>query len=173
MSHRNALSTATILLGIAGALGSVSASAGVLYKCEGPNGSIAYTNKTAAFSKCVELSRYADTPAKQSVPSGGGPRAKLVEASLTKPAVTDAVPSPSPAPSSTSKTTAKRGWVYEENVPEKPEFNAIRAGVQTTALPLRASDFGVESTAPLVKPALPVAAMVASAKPALPATAAA
>ncbi len=30
---------------IAGALGSVSASAGVLYKCEGPNGSIAYTKQ--------------------------------------------------------------------------------------------------------------------------------
>jgi soluble lytic murein transglycosylase-like protein len=172
MSHRNALSAATILLGIAGALGSISASAGVLYKCEGPNGSIAYTNKTAAFSKCVELSRYADAPAKKAAPSsGGGSRAKLVEASLTKPAVTAATPSPSPSPS--EKTTGTHGWVYEENVPEKAEFKAIRAGVTSTAPPLRATDFGVQSTAPLVKPASPLAAMVASAKPALPAAAAA
>jgi soluble lytic murein transglycosylase-like protein len=165
MPRRFALPAAVILFGIAGALGPISASAGVLYKCEGPNGSIAYTNKTAAFTKCVELSRYADAPVKKAAPSAGGSRAKLVEASLTKPAVTATTPAPSPP----QKTTATHGWVYEENVPEKPEFNAIRAGVTSTALPLRASDFGVESTAPLVKPELPVAAMVASAKPALPA----
>ena len=163
MPRRIALPFALVLFGIAGALGAVSASAGVLYKCEGPNGSIAYTNKTASFTKCTELSRYADAPEKKAPPSSGsGARAKLVEASLTKPAVT--APSPSP------NATAKQGWVYEENVPEKPDFNAIRAGVTSTALPLRATDFGVESTAPLVKPELPVAAMVASAKPALPAT---
>ncbi len=164
MPRRFALPAATVLFGIAGALGSVSASAGVLYKCEGPNGSIAYTNKTAAFSKCIELSRYADAPVKKAPPSGdrGGSRAKLVEASLTKPAVT----APTPAPNA----TVTHGWTYAENVPEKPEFNAIRAGVTTTAMPLRATDFGVESTAPFVKPELPVAAMVASAKPALPAT---
>jgi soluble lytic murein transglycosylase-like protein len=166
MSRRNALPAATILLGIAGAFGPVSALAGVLYKCEGPNGSIAYTNKTATFSKCTELSRYADAPVKKSAPSGGGARAKAVEASLTKPAVTAQAPSPSP------KTTVTHGWVYEENVPEKPDFKSIRAGVTTTAMPLRATDFGVESTATLVKPALPVAAMVASAKAALPAAAA-
>jgi soluble lytic murein transglycosylase-like protein len=161
MSRRNALSAATVLLGITGAFGSVSASAGVLYKCEGPNGSIAYTNKTATFSKCTELSRYADAPARKSTASVGGPRAKAVEASLTKPAVT--APSPSP------KTTVTHGWVYQENVAEKPDFKSIRSGVATTAMPLRATDFGVESTAPLVKRELPVAAMIASAKPALPA----
>ena len=160
MSCRFALSAVTVLLGIAGALGSISASAGVLYKCEGPNGSIAYTNKTATFSKCTELSRYADAPVKKPAPSVGGARTKAVEASLTKPAVTAPAPSP--------KTTVTHGWVYEENVSEKPDFKAIRAGVTTTAIPLRATDFGVESTAPLVKPALPVATMVASAKPALP-----
>lgn len=168
MPRRNAQPAATILLGILAALGSVSASAGVLYKCEGPNGAIAYTNKTATFSKCVELSRYADAPAKKPVESKGGPRAKLVEASLTKPAVTAATPSPAPA----AKTSVTHGWVYEENKVEKRDFKAIRAGVATTAMPLRATDFGVESTAPLVKPALPVAAMVASAKPALPEAAA-
>ena len=60
MSRRFAIPAAWVLLGISGALASASASAGVLYKCEGPNGSIAYTNKTATFTKCVELSRYAD-----------------------------------------------------------------------------------------------------------------
>ncbi len=101
---------------------------------------------TAAFSKCIELSRYADAPVKKAPPSGdrGGSRAKLVEASLTKPAVT----APTPAPNA----TVTHGWTYAENVPEKPEFNAIRAGVTTTAMPLRATDFGVESTAPFVKP---------------------
>lgn len=167
MSRRNTLPAAAILLGILGALGSVSGSAGVLYKCEGPNGAIAYTNKTATFSKCVELSRYADAPARKTAPSsGGGSRAKRVEASLTPPAVTASEPKPSP------KATVTHGWVYEENVGEKPDFASIRTGVATTAMPLRATDFGVESTAPLVKPALPVAAMVASAKPALPEAAA-
>jgi soluble lytic murein transglycosylase-like protein len=164
MSRRIALPVATVLLGILGAFGSVPASAGVLYKCEGPNGSIAYTNKTATFSKCTELSRYADAPARKPATSGGGSRAKAVEASLTKPAATAASPSP--------KTTVTHGWVYEENVREKPDFKSIRSGVATTAMPLRATDFGVESTAPLVKAALSVAAMVASAKPALPAASA-
>ena len=132
MSCRFALSAVTVLLGIAGALGSISASAGVLYKCEGPNGSIAYTNKTATFSKCTELSRYADAPVKKPAPSVGGARAKAVEASLTKPAVTAPAPSP--------KTTVTHGWVYEENVSEKPDFKAIRAGVTTTAIPLRATE---------------------------------
>src|SRR5262249_27450754 len=43
MLRRFAMPAATVLLGIAGALAAFPARAGVLYKCEGPNGSIAYT----------------------------------------------------------------------------------------------------------------------------------
>ena len=133
------------LLWAAGALAAFSAAqAGVLYRCEGPNGSIAYTNKTATFTKCTELSRYADAPLKKAAVTRVA-AAKKVEASQKA------------APTAGS-------WEYRENVPEKPYVKATSSGVTSTAMPLRAASFGVESTATLVRaapPSLPVAGMVA------------
>lgn len=144
MPRRFAMSALTALIGVAGALAFGSgAMAGVLYKCEGPGGSIAYTNKASNFSKCTELSRYADAPVKR--------------------ASAHAAAKPKAAEGEADKALASAsGWAYRENVAEKPDFKSIMSGVASTAMPLRATDFGVESTAPLVRSASPAALEVAS-----------
>jgi hypothetical protein len=111
--------------------------AGVLYRCEGPNGSIAYTNKTATFTKCIELSRYADAETKPSI--------------AKKPATHLASSAPERAGEKTA--TSASGWQYRENVVEKADVKATSFGVTSTAMPLRAASFGVESTATLVRTA--------------------
>ncbi len=136
-------------LGVVGALAFGSAAtAGVLYRCEGPNGSIAYTNKSTNFTKCTELSRYDDAPVKKA-PAHAASKPKAAVAETGKP------------------LASANGWEYRENVHEKPDFKSIAAGVASTAMPLRATDFGVESTAPLVRTppeaALEVANLVAKA----------
>jgi len=144
MPRRHATPIAAILFGIAGAFASATAvHAGVLYRCEGPNGAIAYTNKSAAFTKCTELSRYADAPVKKTPVAS----AKKSEAG-------------------TKVTSTAAGWEYRENVPEKPDVKATSFGVTSTAMPLRATSFGVESTATLVKAEVvspPAAKMIAKA----------
>jgi soluble lytic murein transglycosylase-like protein len=150
MPRRFAMSVLTALVGVAGALAfGPAATAGVLYRCEGPNGSIAYTNKASNFTKCTELSRYADAPVKKaSAHAAAKPKAPVAE-TIEKP------------------LASANGWDYHENVREKPDFASTRFGVTSTAMPLRATDFGVESTAPFVKTpsraALEVANMVATA----------
>lgn len=150
MPHRFALSALTALAGVAGALAfGAAATAGVLYRCEGPNGSIAYTNKASNFTKCTELSRYADAPVKKAAAHAAA-KPKAAQGEAEKP------------------LASANGWAYRENVAEKPDFKSITSGVTSTAMPLRATDFGVESTAPLVRTASPaeVANMIAKADPA-------
>jgi soluble lytic murein transglycosylase-like protein len=164
MSRRVAIPLLTALFGVAGALAATEAAqAGVLYRCEGPNGLIAYTNKSSNFTKCTELSRYADEPVTKP--------ASHVAAAKTKTPAADAAKSDAVKLDATDKPlAAAKGWTYRENVPEKPDVKATDFGVTSTAMPLRASAFGVESTAPLVKPASsasPVASMIASAAPAM------
>ena len=149
MPHRHAIAVLSILAGIAGALAfGTAATAGVLYRCEGPNGSIAYTNKASNFTKCTELSRYADAPVKKAA-AHAATKPKSAEAEGEKP------------------LASANGWAYRENVAEKPDFKSITSGVASTAMPLRATDFGVESTAPLVRTpssaAVEVASMIAKA----------
>jgi len=160
MSRRIATPLLTALFGVAGALAASGvAEAGVLYRCEGPNGLIAYTNKTSTFTKCTELSRYADEPASK-------PKTHVAAAKAKTSATADATKA---EPAENPPASAK-GWTYRENVSEKPDVKATYSGVTSTAMPLRASAFGVESTAPLVMPvasASPVASMIASAAPAM------
>ena len=146
MPRRFAMSALMALVGVTGALAFGSAAtAGVLYRCEGPNGSIAYTNKSTNFSKCTELSRYADAPAPaKRATAHGTPKPKAAQAETEKP------------------LASASGWDYHENVHEKPDFASTRFGVTSTAMPLRATDFGVESTAPLVKAVSPAALEVAN-----------
>jgi len=162
MPRHRATPTIAALLWAAGALAFSAAQAGVLYRCEGPNGSIAYTNKTATFSKCTELSRYADAPVKKAAP---------------KLAVAKSAPADKPAADKSADDTRAEaapvanasGWDYRENVKEKPDVKATAFGATSTAMPLRATSFGVESTAALIQsapPSLPAAAMIAKAKPA-------
>jgi soluble lytic murein transglycosylase-like protein len=144
MSRRFAIAVLSALVGVAGALAfGGTATAGVLYRCEGPNGSIAYTNKAANFSKCIELSRYADAPVKKASAHAAS-KPKTAEGGSEKP------------------LASANGWAYRENVAEKPDFNSTRVGVTSTAMPIRATDFGVESTAPFVKTLSPAALEVAN-----------
>src|SRR5689334_23872104 len=108
MSHRFAQCLLAALVGVAGALAfGPGATAGVLYRCEGPNGSIAYTNKASNFTKCTELSRYADAPVKKaSVHAPTKPKAPVAE-TAEKP------------------LASAGGWEYRENVHEKPDFKSI------------------------------------------------
>ena len=145
MPRRFAMSALTALVGVAGALAFGSAAtAGVLYRCEGPNGSIAYTNKAANFSKCTELSRYDDAPVKKAATAHAAAKPKPAEHEAEKP------------------LASANGWAYRENVAGKPDFTSVRGSVASTAMPIRATDFGVESTAPLVRSVSPAALDVAS-----------
>jgi hypothetical protein len=160
MSRRIAMPLLAALFGVVGALAASGVTqAGVLYRCEGPNGLIAYTNNSSTFTKCTELSRYADEPATK-------PKSHVAAVKTKTSATADtAKVEPAEKPPASAK-----GWTYHENVPEKPDVKATYFGVTSTAMPLRASAFGVESTAPLVMPvssASPVASMIASAAPAM------
>jgi soluble lytic murein transglycosylase-like protein len=152
MSRRFATPVFLALVWVAGAFAAHSAvRAGVLYRCEGPNGSIAYTNKAANFTKCSELSRYADAPTKTATR-----RVVSMKAS--------AAPAKRPVSPAALASNAS-GWDYRENVHEKPDVKAASFGVASTAMPLRATESGVESTATLIRttpPSLPVASMIAS-----------
>src|SRR5689334_15095255 len=154
MSRRFAMPVLMALMGVAGGFAANStARAGVLYRCDGPNGSIAYTNKASEFTKCIEVSRYADGPAKKDA--------------LVKKATRHSAPLKAPvAPKALASNG--NGWEYRENVHERPDVKAATFGVTSTALPLRATESGVESTALLIRttpPVLPVANMVASVEP--------
>ena len=156
MPRRSIQRTVAALVWATGALAMFSvAHAGVLYRCEGPNGSIAYTNKTATFSKCIELSRYADAAPKPSI-------AKKTATHATSSAA---------EPSEEKASTSANGWQYRENVVEKADVKAASFGVASTAMPLRAASFGVESTATLVRtaPESPPAANMMIAKAETPA----
>jgi len=156
MPRRSIQRTVAALVWATGALAMFSvASAGVLYRCEGLNGSIAYTNKTATFSKCIELSRYADAAPKPSI-------AKKTATHATSSAA---------EPSEEKASTSANGWQYRENVVEKADVKAASFGVASTAMPLRAASFGVESTATLVRtaPESPPAANMMIAKAETPA----
>ena len=138
MPRRSIQRAVAALVWATGALALFSvAKAGVLYRCEGPNGSIAYTNKTATFTKCIELSRYADAEPKPSI--------------AKKPVTHNASSAPEAGDEKTA--TSANGWQYRENVVEKADVKATSFGVASTAMPLRAASFGVESTATLVRAA--------------------
>jgi soluble lytic murein transglycosylase-like protein len=116
---RSAASIAALCLLAAGLLLVLpgSARAGVLYKCEAKNGVIAYTNKQDGFAKCAVLSRYADAaPVKSTT-------AAIPDRRSAEPATAHAAP------------VEKHGWVYEENVREKPraDFSAINVGAESSA----------------------------------------
>lgn len=54
---------------IGGALACAPAQAGSVYKCQGPNGQIAFTNRPATFTRCHEVASYVD---KKPVPAAEG-----------------------------------------------------------------------------------------------------
>lgn len=148
MPHRSARLAALALAGATGLVAlAAPARAGILYRCKGPDGSIAYTNKASAFSDCKVLSRYDDAPSAKA-PAHHAAK-KRAEHASAKPASAPARPAP----------VAAAGWRYEENPsPEKPD--------------VRATEFGIESTAALVRsPAKAISAGTMIAKAETPDTA--
>ncbi|HEY0180486.1 MAG TPA: lytic transglycosylase domain-containing protein [Dokdonella sp.] len=115
MSRLRRLIAGAVLLGLGLLAVRPPAAAGVLYKCEAPDGVVAYTNKANGYAKCSVLSRYADPPA---------PRRSAAAA-------------PPPKPRAASVTTQR--WVYEENAKPRPDFSAVRADVASTAARLGAA----------------------------------
>ena len=88
------------------------AGAAVLYKCDAPDGSIAYVSSKAGFSNCVLLGTFPDTPA--------SPRATA--------------PTPSTPAPKVAAEPVKQGWTYEENVAQKADFSTVVAAASGTAL---------------------------------------
>lgn len=108
--------------------------AGVLYRCDANDGSIAYTSSRAGFRNCKVIETFVERPA----------------------APPAAAPKPQAAP--TPRKTATQRWVYEENpAPPKPDFSnvfsAVRVYPPEAARPTFARVWsGVDSTARILVP---------------------
>ena len=132
------------------------ARASVLYRCDAPDGSMAFVSSTKGFHNCKVAWRGEDAPRPK-------PAAKRAE----------------PAAASASKAPPARGWAYEENKVDfsnvtatvavsprhvaRADFGAVRGGVASTAREVRWLDFStvqadVVSSAPTVGLPLFVAA---------------
>jgi len=99
---------------LGGMLACASASAGSVYKCEGPNGQTAFTNRPGTFKQCHEVASYADK--KIAPPAADG---KPHSEYRSEPATADAkAPAPEmPKPASDGKDDSAiqvhRGAVYK------------------------------------------------------------
>lgn len=147
-----------VMLGLSFA--GAAADAAVLYKCDAPDGSVAYVGHKAGFRNCKLLATYADPP-----PSRPAPAAR------TAPVAT----APADAPAAKA-LPAKPGWTYQENVAPKADFSDVVAAIAGTALAPTFSNVaaGTASSAPVLTPPAPVppaAPAVAAVKPVVPAAA--
>ena len=113
-SSRSRRANAHLLLAIlivGGVLLSLRAHAGEVYRCTGPNGQIAFTNRIGTFKNCTPVASYADTPAPSAAKeSAKGPhteyRAQPAESGGSEVA-------PPPAPSAGANVEIRRGAVYK------------------------------------------------------------
>ena len=89
--------------------------AGAVYKCAGPNGQIAFTNKPSTFSNCKAVATYADAPR---APASMAPHSEYrSEPGASTPAATSANPvasaSASATPSADTQAQVHSGAVYK------------------------------------------------------------
>ncbi|MBS0557991.1 MAG: lytic transglycosylase domain-containing protein [Proteobacteria bacterium] len=98
---------------IGGALGAAPARAGSVYKCEGPNGQTAFTNRPGTFAHCTEVASYADKKAAPAL-ADGKPHSEYRSESAPAAAGT-AQAAQAPRPQSTDDGTMQvhRGAVYK------------------------------------------------------------
>ena len=90
----------------------VAALAGVVYRCDGPNGQIAFTNKPGTFTHCKKVSEYADS-APPPAPKTETPAASVDYRSEAGAAdIAAAAPAP-PAPGEERKYEVHRGAVFK------------------------------------------------------------
>jgi soluble lytic murein transglycosylase-like protein len=109
-SEKSALVLAAILLALP-----LLVRADTLYKCEGPGGSVAYTNKKASFTGCQAIGSYASAkPAARSAQAerkvdyqeGAAPRPASSGVASTAPMLASARKTPDPAPVAASDAVA-------------------------------------------------------------------
>jgi soluble lytic murein transglycosylase-like protein len=101
-----------LLLG-GGPLVCASAHAGSVYRCQGPNGQVAFTNRPGTFTQCHEVASYADRkPA--AVAEDGKPHSEYrSEAASSDVTVEPAAAAPKPQTADESAIQVHRGAVYK------------------------------------------------------------
>ena len=97
---------------LACALLPAQASAGAVYRCSGPNGQIAFTNKTSGYSGCTKVSDYADAPAPK--PGTATKRTEYVSEQVDAATSAAAAPAaPTTEKDSEKNIEIRRGAVYK------------------------------------------------------------
>jgi len=99
------LLAAALLLGAGSA--APDALAGALYKCAGPNGQVAYTNRPKSFADCKVVSTYADKPAPK---HADAPHSEYHSESGGQ---TESAPAALPAPAADAHAQVSYGAVYK------------------------------------------------------------
>jgi len=95
----------------------LAAQAGAVYKCDGPNGQIAFTNKPGTFAHCTKVSSYVEPPASAKPAEAKGPHSEYRSepaAAATSPApdTAQAAAGPPPTPPD-DRYEIHRGAVYK------------------------------------------------------------
>lgn len=93
-------------------LAPLPALAGAVYKCDGPNGQIAFTNKPATFSHCKKVSNYADPPVQPAKGAVQGPQTEYHSEPVAENAVA-APPTDAPIAPANKQTEVRAGAVYK------------------------------------------------------------
>jgi soluble lytic murein transglycosylase-like protein len=86
--------------------------AGAVYKCDGPNGQTAFTNKPGTFAHCKKVSSYVDPPAQPAKPAAQGPHTEY----RSEPGAENsqaATPPDSPPTPANRETEVRVGAVYK------------------------------------------------------------
>jgi soluble lytic murein transglycosylase-like protein len=112
---RAALSCGVLLCALAAPL---RVSAGGVYKCDGPNGQIAFTNKPNTFSHCKKVADYVDPPAAEKAVAAKGPHTDYRSEPAGANVTADMAGAPAPADdtaavSADKKAEVRRGAVYK------------------------------------------------------------
>ncbi|MGB0132204.1 lytic transglycosylase domain-containing protein, partial [Dokdonella sp.] len=110
--------------------------ADTLYKCEGPGGSVAYTNKKSAFTKCVAMGSYASakpapssTQAKRSVEYQEKPDVRATSIGVTSTANLLAAPPIKPSENKEPKAAEPVARVMTSANTSKPAPKILRGAV--------------------------------------------
>jgi hypothetical protein len=108
---KNSILSAMAMLFALGCVLTPYAQAGAVYRCSGPDGQTAFTNRPGSFSGCTKISEYADAPASKPAaakPLAPKPLAPKSDVSLTQSSSSDAankVPMETAAPEQNSAST--------------------------------------------------------------------
>lgn len=118
--HRRIRWLAALVLGGLGA----SAHAGGLYRCSGTKGELAYTNKPAGYTNCVQVASYVDTKAK-AVTAAEAPA--MSSATFSVESVRPAAAGSAGGAKATAATPAPGQWQYREGGAGAPAAPATPA----------------------------------------------